>query len=392
MKKHVFTEKQLTFARRANMFEYMLYRGESFEQVSGKTWQHEQHDSLRANDQTGVVTWFSQYDEKKQDKLSSFDNSIEFSMRFFQEPYEQSVQQLLHFQSGKSKEYTYERSPKKREKEPFSIDNWVFGDTGKLSQASRDYLRSRFISDDMIDWFEKNNYFSSDSKNNILVKWYEFVPDGHQTPVGADVMGIYRKPVEKRINKKDLSDEKLDRATFKGVSNGSKTSGGFFFASYTTFKESPKLFVYEAPLEALSYVELFKEQIPSDTFFHSMAGLKWESVEERIREIQQAYPEDKKVTVIMCVNNDENAKEFLKKVKEMHDSDPENKQTYDLKVHLPKIENGDFNEQLELKQTGKLASRELKKKEYEQAKAIRTRLVNETHTQKVEQSQQVTVT
>lgn len=392
MKKHVFTEKQLAYARRANMFEYMLYRGESFDQISGKTWQHEHHDSLRANDQTGVVTWFSQYDEKKQDKLSSFDNSIEFSMRFFQEPYEQAVQQLLNFQSGQSKEFTYERSYKKREQKPFSMDNWVFGDTGKLSQASRDYLRSRFISDYMIDWFEKNDYFSSDSKNNILVKWYEFVPDGHQTPVGADVMGIYRKPVEKRINKKDLTDEKLDRATFKGVSNGSKTSGGFFFASYTTFKESPKLFVYEAPLEALSYVELYKEQLPSDTFFHSMAGLKWESVEERIKEIQDAYPEDKKVTVVMCVNNDEKAKKFLKTVKEMHDGTPEDEQTYDLKVHLPKIENGDFNEQLELKLTGKLASRELKEQEAKQANAIRQRLLAETYNHTEKQSKQVSVT
>lgn len=371
------------------MFDYMLYRGEAFNQVSGKTWEHEHHDSLRANSQTGVVTWFSQYDEKLNGKLTSFNNSIEFSMRFFQESYEKSVEQLLDFQSGKSKEQTKERSYKKPTHKAFSIDDWVFGDTKKLSLASKDYLKSRFISPETIDWFEKNDYITSDSKNNILLKWYELVPNGRENIVGADVMGIYRKPVEKRIDQKNLNNEKLDRATFKGISNGSKWSGGFFFASYTTFSNDPKLFVYEAPLEAMSYIELYKDKLPSDSFFHSMSGLKWESVEERIKEIQQAYPEDKKLTVVMCVNNDEPAREFLHKVTSDYQTSEELKQQYDLKSHLPKLENGDFNEILELKVTGRLASRELKELEQQKATEIRKSLVTTKQSNVKVQAEQV---
>lgn len=376
METRVFTEKQLAYARRANMFEYLLFRGESFDQVSGKTWQHEHHDSLRANTQTGVVTWFSKFDDKRQEKLNSFNNSIEFSMRFYQEPYEKTVQQLLNFQSGREIDYTVENTYKKQGKKPFSIDNWVFQDTKELSEPSRNYLRSRFISDETIDWFEKNDYFSSDTKNNILMKWFEFVPNGHQSPVGADVVGIYRKPVEKRINRKDLTDTKLDRATFKGISNDSKRSGGFFFSNGVTFKEAPILFVHEAPIESLSYVELYKDQLPSDTFFHSMSGLKWESVEERMKEIQEAYPNDKQLTVVLCVNNDEPAREFIADIQEAYSF--EDNPTYLLKTHLPKLENGDFNELLELKCTGKLKSREVKENEKRQAEKIRQTLLQNT--------------
>lgn len=109
----VFTEKQLQYARRVNMFKYLLYRGEGFEQISGKTYEHVGHDSMRANIKTGVVTWFSQFYETKNDKLSSFDNGIEFAMRLFHEPYEQIVQQLLDFQSQNRTLVTERRAKKK---------------------------------------------------------------------------------------------------------------------------------------------------------------------------------------------------------------------------------------------------------------------------------------
>lgn len=371
MKQKVYTEKQLNYARRANMFEYMLFRGEGFEQVSGKTFEHVDHDSLRANEKTGVVTWFSQFDEKRNDKLNSFDNSIEFAMRFFGEPFEESVQRLLDFQSGRSIEYTY--TPKRKSTHSkFSLSNLKYKDLGYLTNKGKEYLRSRFISDSTIQWLEENRYLSSDEKNNILAKWYEFVPNGKEHVVGADTIGIYRKPVEARINKKDLENTKLDRATFKGIAEASKYTGGFFLSNGLDFTGSPTLFVYEAPLEALSYIELYKDRLPKNSFFHSMSGYKWLSVEDRIKEIQAAYPEETKVTVVVAVNNDEPGHEFVEGRLNAHDESK-----YTLKVHFPNILDGDWNEELELSKTGKLASRELKQREVELANDLRAKMKQE---------------
>ena len=129
---NVFTERQLRYARGTNMFEYLLSRGEKFEKVSGKTYEHVAHDSMRANIKTGVVTWFSQYDETRKDKLSSFDNAIEFAMRVLHEPYEQTVQQLLDFRSQNQVTVTYQ-SKKNDPQIPFSMDNWREKDLEKLT-------------------------------------------------------------------------------------------------------------------------------------------------------------------------------------------------------------------------------------------------------------------
>lgn len=371
---NVFTEKQLQYARRANMFEYLLYRGEGFEKISGKTYEHVGHDSMRANIKTGVVTWFSQFDEARNDKLSSFDNGIEFAMRLFHEPYEQTVQQLLDFQS-QNRTMTTKRTTTKEVAKPFSLANWRNKDLGYLTEKGKNYLASRFISTELISFLEKEQFITSDSQNNVLFKWYEFVPWGKNTVVGADVIGTYRLPVEKRMNQNDLTKTKLKRPTFKGIATGSKHTGGFYLSAGLDFKHDPYLFVFEAPLEALSYIELYRDKLPSNCFFHAMSGMKWQSVEERVQEIQAVYPEASQLTVILCVNNDEEAQNFVSKVIKNHEEKEEEQVTYSLKQHIPKHQEGDWNEVLEYKKTGRLASRELKEREVMEAQLLRNKLL-----------------
>lgn len=87
----VFTKKQLDVARRTNMLAFMLEKGEIFEQVSSKFVEHVDHDSMRANIKNGIVNWYSE-------GISSYDNAIEFCMAYYNEPYEDTVQQLLDYQ------------------------------------------------------------------------------------------------------------------------------------------------------------------------------------------------------------------------------------------------------------------------------------------------------
>lgn len=87
----VFTKKQLDVARRTNMLAFMLEKGEIFEQVSSKFVEHVDHDSMRANIKNGIVNWYSE-------GISSYNNAIEFCMAYYNDPYEDTVQQLLDYQ------------------------------------------------------------------------------------------------------------------------------------------------------------------------------------------------------------------------------------------------------------------------------------------------------
>ncbi len=361
------------------MFEYLLFRGEEFEKISGKTYEHAAHDSMRANIKTGVVTWFSQYDETRNDKLTSFDNAIEFAMKVLHEPYEKTVQQLLDFRSQNQVTVTYQ-SAKNDLQQPFSMDNWLAEDLERLTVKGREYLSSRFISTELISFLEKQHFLSSDSKNNLLFKWYEFRPFGKQIVVGADVVGTYRKPIEQRIHYQDLTKDKLKRATFKGIATGSKHTGGFYLSAGLDFKTEQHLFVFEAPIEALSYLELYKGRFPKNCFFHAMAGMKWQSVEERIKEIKEAFPEDSKLNVILCVNNDHEAKSFIEKIEKNYESTPQNEHRFELKKHLPKIAEGDWNEVLEYKKTGQLASRAQQESDIIEAQKVRRKLLEKQST------------
>ena len=170
----VFTEKQIAYARRTNMFKYMLARGEDFDVVSSKFVEHTVHDSLRANIKTGVVNWYSR-------GLTSWNNSIDFAMQFFNEPYEQVVQSLLDFQKYQRVQQRFnqkwneqEKTIAKNKKPDFSLEKLTETgnyDTNQLSEKGRKYLKSRFLSEEIINMLAQRKLISSDNRNNIIFRF-----------------------------------------------------------------------------------------------------------------------------------------------------------------------------------------------------------------------------
>ncbi|MDK6820532.1 hypothetical protein QP357_28635, partial [Klebsiella pneumoniae] len=63
-------------------------------------------------------------------------------MRLFHEPYEQTVQQLLDFQS-QNRTMTTKRTTTKEAAKPFSLANWRNKDLGYLTEKGKNYLVSR---------------------------------------------------------------------------------------------------------------------------------------------------------------------------------------------------------------------------------------------------------
>lgn len=365
----VFSQKQLAVARRTNMLAYMQERGETFEKVSSKFLEHTLHDSMRANAKTGVVNWYSQ-------GINSYDNAIDFVMTYYQEPYEQVVRQLLDFQFNQQKRYTTTKTANKQQEprqEAFRLDKLsITGnyDTGVLDEKGWDYLRSRYLSDETIQEFVDKQMISSDNRHNILFKFSDIGKGKMGTVVGSDVQGTYARPLAKRIKKTKENALNLERKYFKGISLNSHGQRGFLFAKNVDFKEPITLYVTESPIESLSLYELDKEYLPKNSFFLSLSGLKEETLWRTCRDLSNTM--DCSIgRIVLAVNNDEAGKELVSNVHATYSKNAEMKENTKLTLYLPTaIEKGDYNEVLEMQKTGRLASRELKEKEQQQAQQL----------------------
>ncbi|WP_242384645.1 DUF3991 domain-containing protein [Enterococcus faecalis] len=365
----VFSQKQLAIARRTNMLAYMQERGETFEKISSKFLEHTLHDSMRANAKTGVVNWYSQ-------GISSYDNAIDFVMTYYQEPYEQVVCQLLDFQFNQQKRYTLTKTANKQQEprqEAFRLDKLsITGnyDTGVLDEKGWDYLRSRYLSDETIQEFVDKQMISSDNRHNILFKFSDIGKGKMGTVVGADVQGTYARPLAKRIKKTKENDLNLERKYFKGIALNSHGQRGFLFAKNVDFKEPITLYVTESPIESLSLYELDKEYLPKNSFFLSLSGLKEETLWRTCRDLSNTM-NCSIGRIVLAVNNDEAGKELVSNVHGTYSKNAEMKENTTLTLYLPTaIEKGDYNEVLEMQKTGRLASRELKEKEQQQAQQL----------------------
>lgn len=378
----VFTEKQLAYARRTNMYQYMLARGEDFEVVSSKFVEHTVHDSLRANTKTGVVNWYSR-------GLCSWNNAIDFAMQFFRDPYEQVVQSLLDFQNHQRMQQKFTQNWKEQEKKPtqkkkpdFSLQKLTETgnyDIGQLSEIGKEYLKSRFLSEEVIDMLAQRKLISSDNRNNILFRFSGLDYGNFGSPVGADVQGTYERPLEKRIDYNNLNKLKLKRKYFKGVALNSQDDHGFLFGCECSYRQDITLYVTESPIESMSLYELMKDSLPDNAWFLSLSGLKEETMWKTTNRLQE-YLLAPNVQIVLALNNDKEGKACAKKIHQTYlqkKEVPVFNETVKLSLFLPNLENGDWNEMLELKETGDLASRQEKLKEKHLAQKIWTEKISQ---------------
>ncbi|WP_257602887.1 toprim domain-containing protein [Enterococcus gallinarum] len=353
------------------MLSYMLERGEQFKRVSSKFVEHSEHDSLRANIKTGVVDWYSK-------NITSWNNAIELSMAFYNEPFEETVENLLEFQSTRRvRNQSMNKSSTKQnalelKSEPFdlkhlsSMGNF---DTHYLNRKGRDYLKSRFLSDETIDYLEKLNLVSTDNKNNLLFKHIDIGLGKTGNIVGCDVQGTYPRSLEKRVSLDNKGKLKLERKYFKGMGENSKNKRGFLFGVNVAYSIPLTLFVTESPIESASLMELQKGSLPANSWFLSLSGLKEDTFWET-KDLLQELTKAPKVESILAVNNDQAGQEFVQEVHETYQDQKEYQPDHKIKLLLPELENGDWNEQLELLKTGVLTSRTEKLKEKREAEKL----------------------
>lgn len=252
-----FSEQEKKDANETNIVSYLRTVGETVEKHGSEYWWEAP---------TGKVSikgceWFSQYELVG-------GGAVSFVQKFFGMSYPEAVQALLGRGAGTVIERT-PREPRENEKpkKPFEVPP-------KNSDMRRVYaylLNERFIDRDVLNAFVKNGLIFEDADYHNVVF------------VGLNENGE-PKHIQKRASS-SLSD-------FKGNVESSDPNYSFNFVG-----ESDRLYVFEAPIDMLAYISLYKK----DWGQHSYVALCSTADIAAIRMLK-SYPHIK--NIYLCLDHD----------------------------------------------------------------------------------------
>ena len=211
-----FTDEQKECAKQTDIYMFLSQRGERLRR-SGSEWEWRYGDAkitIRGN------VWYHQYDRIGGD-------AVEFVKRFFNADYTQAVQMLLGADCDTI--YNDPRRDKVKETKPFVLPE-AHTDMRRLYAY---LLKQRFIDRDIVHHFTHNKLLYEDAHYHNAVF------------VGCDENGVPRHAHKRgtAIN-----------SSFKGNVQGSLPEYSFHHIG-----TSNRLYVFEAPVDLLSYLTLYPE-------------------------------------------------------------------------------------------------------------------------------------
>ena len=212
-----FSEQEKQMANEADIVSYLHSIGESTERHGREHWWESPSGkvSIRGSD------WYSQYERVG-------GGAVGFLQKFYGMKYPDAVRTLLGQDAGKEIVRTPRQEKKEKEKKPFAV-------SPKHSDTRRVYaylMGERMIDRDVIRAFEHKGLIFEDAEYHNAVF------------VGVDENGV-PKHIQKRATKSGSS--------FKGNVDSSNADYSFNYVG-----TSDKLFVFEAPIDMLAYITLFK--------------------------------------------------------------------------------------------------------------------------------------
>lgn len=219
-----FTEEQKVVANSVDLADFLRLRGEKLERA-GREYKLVYSDGSGSHDSITIrgSTWF---DHKNQ----VGGGAIKFMQYHYGMDFPTAVQELLG-QRVTPLSYT---SPKTVETEK-KQKNFMLPEANENMHRVFAYLiKQRFIAPDIISFFAKNHTLYEDKSHHNAVF------------VGVDENGIPRQA------------HKRGTATF-GKSFRQTVEGSDTKYSFAHFGKSEKLFVFEAPIDMLSYLSLYSE-------------------------------------------------------------------------------------------------------------------------------------
>ena len=295
-----FTDEQKVLANSVDLEEFLRMRGEKLERV-GREHKLIYYDSSGRHDSITLrgSTWF---DHKNQ----IGGGAIKFMQEFYDMDFQTAVQELL----GRTVTPLSHSPPKaiaKEEKKEFKLPEA----NANMHRVYAYLIKQRFIAPDIISYFAKQHTLYEDKEHHNAVF------------VGVDENGVPRQASKRSTNSYGNS--------FRITCQGSDTR-----YSFAHFGESKRLYVFEAPIDMMSFLTLY----PNDWQKHSciaMNGVYENAVLAALKNHSNLSE------VILCVDNDEGGIEAVDRLKDILS---ENGYT-DVKRLAPKFK--DWNEVLKAK-------------------------------------------
>ena len=277
-----FTDEQKERASGTDLVEFLSRRGEKLKR-SGSEWEWKYGDAkitIRGNE------WYHHYDRVG-------GGAIDFVKRFFDADYAQAVQMLLNGNCGT----VIQPENIQKEKKPFALPQ-AYTDMRRLYAY---LLKQRYIDRDIIYYFTHNKLLYEDAEYHNAVF------------VGCDENGVPRH-AHKRGTVFDSG--------YKGNVDGSLPEYSFHHIG-----TSDRLYVFEAPVDLLSYLSMNPENCTAE---HAA--------------IYQLKQNPHLKSVLLCLDHDKAGIEGCYRLADhIHDLDPD----YSVKTIQPEYK--DWNESLKEK-------------------------------------------
>ena len=300
-----FTDEQKILANSVDLEEFLRMRGEKLERV-GREHKLIYCDSSGRHDSITLrgSTWF---DHKNQ----VGGGAIKFMQEFYDMDFQTAVQELLGqtitpLSHAPSKAVVHEEKTKEF-KLPEANSN--------MHRVFAYLIKQRFISPDIISHFAKQHTLYEDKQHHNAVF------------VGLDENGVPRQASKRSTNSFGK--------TFRITCEGSDTR-----YSFSHFGKLEKLFVFEAPIDMLSYLTLHPENWQQHSYI-AMNGVYENAVLTALKNHSNLSE------VILCVDNDEGGIEAVDRLRDiLRENGYENVRRF-----APKFK--DWNEDLKAKNGAK---------------------------------------
>jgi hypothetical protein len=253
-----YTKEQIADAEQCDILDVAQMLGFHLKKV-GKGWRTEEHESLTFFTDSNKFTWYS-HDLKGQNVITLVKevNGVNFP---------QAMEFLLKSNVEKAE---LKKEPVK--KEPF---RYLFKHNETGENAFNYLVNERGLNPFIVKGLQAKHYINEDKFKHII---FPHVRNG--SVVGATIQG---SDPEKR---------------YKGIAKNSEGNFGFNFS----IGNPDKLFIFEAPIDALSYWSLHPNI--QNAMFFAMDGVKPQAV---VKAVQYMYAGKNRVptNVYICTDHDE---------------------------------------------------------------------------------------
>ena len=295
-----FTDEQKVLANSVNLEEFLRMRGEKLERA-GVEHKLIYYDSSGKHDSITIrgSKWF---DHKNQ----TGGGAIKFMQEFYDMDFQTAVQELLG-QRVTPLSHSPPKAIAKEEKKEFRLPQA----NTNMHRVYAYLIKQRFIAPEVITHFAKQHTLYEDKEHHNAVF------------VGIDENGVPRQASKRSTNSYGNS--------FRITCQGSDTR-----YSFAHFGESKRLYVFEAPIDMMSFLTLYPKEWQKHSYI-DMNGVYENAVLTALKNHSNMSE------VILCVDNDEGGIEAVDRLKDIL---TENGYT-DVKRLAPKFK--DWNEVLKAK-------------------------------------------